>query len=282
MAEAEAYLTELAALLIAQGFTVDTAVVYDGAAAAILDEAEGREVDLIVMATHGRGGFGRLRYGSVAEAVLLVRAWGGNATAPFGVRPRLLVPLAGSAFAGEALPVAAKLALALGGEMILLHAVSPFEQVFMPEAILANFPEQAAAQGVEARECLEQLAARGATGGCQTTIDVRLDVPTLAIEEAARDHAADLVVMATRGWRSAALPTRCCNTAVCRSSWSVRVGGRPSGNTRRSHERRQSGQRQTTDLAYVGLAGITPYNSRSGLTEPALRALGDEGVLISA
>lgn len=70
MAEAEAYLTELAALLIARGFTVDTAVVYDGAAAAILDEAKGREVDLIVMATHGRGGFGRLRYGSVAEAVL--------------------------------------------------------------------------------------------------------------------------------------------------------------------------------------------------------------------
>jgi len=95
--------------------------------------------------------------------------------------------------------VAAKLALALGGEMILLHAVSPFEQVFMPEAILANFPEQAAAQGVEARECPEQLAARGATGGCQTTIDVRLDVPTLAIEEAARDRAADLVVMATHG-----------------------------------------------------------------------------------
>jgi nucleotide-binding universal stress UspA family protein len=208
MAEAEAYLTEIADRLIARGFTVDTGVVHDGAATAILAEAERREANLIAMATHGRGGFGRLRYGSVAEAVLrrtetpllLVRAWSvERQAAPFAVRPRLLVPLDGTAFAEEALLVATRLALALGGELILLHAVSPFEQVFMPEAILANFPDEEAARGAEAREYLEQLVARGATGGCQTTIDVRLDVPTLAIEEAARDHTADLVVMATHG-----------------------------------------------------------------------------------
>lgn len=208
MAEAEAYLTEIADRLIARGFIVDTGVVYGGASEAILAEAERREADLIAMATHGRGGFGRLRYGSVAEAVLrrtetpllLIRAWGGERqTTPFGVRPRLLVPLDGTAFAEEALCVATRLALALGGELILLHAVSPFDQVFMPEAILANFPEEEAARGTEAREYLEQLVARGATGGCQSTIDVRLDVPTLAIEEAARDHAADLVIMATHG-----------------------------------------------------------------------------------
>jgi nucleotide-binding universal stress UspA family protein len=208
MAEAEAYLTELADLLIGRGFIVDTGVVYGGAAAAILAEAERREATMIAMATHGRGGFGRLRYGSVAEAVLrrtttpllLIRAWGGERQAtPFGIRPRLLVPLDGTTFAEEALPVATRLALALGGELILLHAVSPFEQVFMPEAVLANFPEEEAARGAEAREYLELLVARGATGGCQTTTDVRLDVPALAIEEAARDHAAALVIMATHG-----------------------------------------------------------------------------------
>lgn len=208
MAEAEAYLTEIAALLMTRGFTVDTSVGYGDTSTTILAEAEDREANLIVMATHGRGGLGRLRYGSVAEAVLrrteapllLVRAWGGERQAtPFGVRPRLLVPLDGTAFSEEALLVATRLALALGGELILLHAVSPFEQVFMPESILANFPEQEAARGVEARAYLEQLVAGGATGGCQTTIEVRLDVPTLAIEEAARDHSADLVIMATHG-----------------------------------------------------------------------------------
>ena len=89
--------------------------------------------------------------------------------------------------------------MALGGELVLLHAVSPFEQAFMPEALLANFPAQEAARGEAARTYLHNLVARSATGGCQTHFDVRLDVPTLAIEEAARDHAAALVVMATHG-----------------------------------------------------------------------------------
>ncbi|OGG55793.1 MAG: hypothetical protein A3F84_04375 [Candidatus Handelsmanbacteria bacterium RIFCSPLOWO2_12_FULL_64_10] len=48
----------------------------------VLIEAASREVDLVILCTHGRGGFNRLRYGSVAESVvqnstrpvLLVRA----------------------------------------------------------------------------------------------------------------------------------------------------------------------------------------------------------------
>jgi nucleotide-binding universal stress UspA family protein len=36
----------------------------------IVDVAQGRAVDLIVMSTHGRSGVNRLLYGSVAEAVL--------------------------------------------------------------------------------------------------------------------------------------------------------------------------------------------------------------------
>lgn len=208
MAEAEDYLTAIAERLIAAGLTVDTGVVNDNPTATILSEAEIRPADLIVMATHGRGGLGRLVYGSVAEAVLrrttvpllLVRAWGEESqAAPFADRPRLLVPLDGSAFAEEALPVAAKLGAALGGELVLLHAVSPFEQAFMPEALLANFPKEEAARGEEARSYLHNLVARSAIGGCQAHFDVRLDVPTLAIEEAVRDHQASLVVMATHG-----------------------------------------------------------------------------------
>jgi nucleotide-binding universal stress UspA family protein len=39
------------------------------AAGAIVDHAAVREADLVVMSTHGRGGLGRLLYGSVADAV---------------------------------------------------------------------------------------------------------------------------------------------------------------------------------------------------------------------
>lgn len=40
------------------------------AAEAILSEAEGSDVGLIVMSSHGRGGFDRMLHGSVAEKVL--------------------------------------------------------------------------------------------------------------------------------------------------------------------------------------------------------------------
>lgn len=45
-------------------------VVREAAAAAILDFADQKQVDLIAMSTHGRSGLGRLVYGSVAEKVL--------------------------------------------------------------------------------------------------------------------------------------------------------------------------------------------------------------------
>ncbi len=49
---------------------VVTSVWYGPAAYAIVDAARLHKVDLIVMATHGRSGLGRLIMGSVAESVL--------------------------------------------------------------------------------------------------------------------------------------------------------------------------------------------------------------------
>ncbi len=208
MRDADAYVTAVADRLRAAGLATDTGVVYGGVAAGIMAEATSREADVIVMATHGRGGLGRLVYGSVAEAVLrgsavpllLMRAWQDDTPhLPFSGRPRIIVPLDGSSFAEEALPVAASLGMALGGELVLLHAVSPFEQAFLLEATLPDFPQREAERAAQAREYLRTLVARSATGGCQVHLDVRLDVPTRAIEAAVRDHDAALVVMATHG-----------------------------------------------------------------------------------
>ena len=206
--ESEDYLREQAAQLTARGFAVDTRLSYGGAAERILEESAAREAALIVMATHGRGGLGRLVFGGVAEAVLrrttipllLVRAWADEAVPPpLAAQPRFLVPLDGSAFAEEALPVAVNLAQSLGGALVLLHAVSPFEAVPFGEYAPVPYPDTTAEREEAARRYLQDLVVRSATGGCAVQLDIRLDAPTVAIAEAAREHDVALVVMATHG-----------------------------------------------------------------------------------
>ena len=69
--DAEEYLTAIAAELRAKGLRVDTQVrVGTNAVEEILAGARDVGADLIAMTTHGRGGLGRLLFGSVAEAVL--------------------------------------------------------------------------------------------------------------------------------------------------------------------------------------------------------------------
>lgn len=69
-AEAEAYLTPIAAELRTKGVRVRTMVRRGEPAGEILAAAREAKADLIAMTTHGRSGFGRLLFGSVAEAVL--------------------------------------------------------------------------------------------------------------------------------------------------------------------------------------------------------------------
>ena len=97
-------------------------------AAEILEFARERDVDLIAMSTHGRGGLARVFLGSVTEEVLR------HAPAPLLVcRPgetlgdwnRILVALDGSERAEEILPEAAQIALARKAELELLRVAIP-------------------------------------------------------------------------------------------------------------------------------------------------------------
>jgi len=69
-ANAEKYLASVAAELRDQGVRVTIQVRFGEAVAEILAGAREVEADLIAMTTHGRGGLGRLLFGSIAEAVL--------------------------------------------------------------------------------------------------------------------------------------------------------------------------------------------------------------------
>jgi nucleotide-binding universal stress UspA family protein len=82
--EAETYLHGIAVRYRALGLDVQIEATTGSPAQAITVTASALKVDLIVMSTHGRSGFMRLLYGSVAEAVLR----GAHA-------PLMLVPVAG-------------------------------------------------------------------------------------------------------------------------------------------------------------------------------------------
>ncbi|HTO11523.1 MAG TPA: universal stress protein [Candidatus Binatia bacterium] len=68
--DAEEYLAPIAAALRARGVDTAWTVRRGRPEEEILAAAEESAVDMIAMATHGRTGFGRLLFGSVAEAVL--------------------------------------------------------------------------------------------------------------------------------------------------------------------------------------------------------------------
>jgi nucleotide-binding universal stress UspA family protein len=68
--EARLYLQEQEHALRQRGFDVEALVADSAPAEAIIEAATNREVDIVVMSTHGRGGVTRWTAGSVADKVL--------------------------------------------------------------------------------------------------------------------------------------------------------------------------------------------------------------------
>jgi nucleotide-binding universal stress UspA family protein len=68
--DATTYLASVAERLGAQGLAVSRVQPEGSSAEVVLQQARTLAADLIAMTTHGRGGLGRLVFGSVADAVL--------------------------------------------------------------------------------------------------------------------------------------------------------------------------------------------------------------------
>ena len=128
-AEASDYLHGIADQLRKAGLSIRRVVQHGPAAEAIVDYAEQKDTQQIVMATHGYGSISRWRHGSVAERVLqsasvpvlLIRA-----RKPGDVRKgmacrRILVPLDGSPMAEQVVPVVTSVARALVARIILFR-----------------------------------------------------------------------------------------------------------------------------------------------------------------
>jgi nucleotide-binding universal stress UspA family protein len=168
----------------------------------IVEYVDEKDVDLVVMGTHGRRGVDRMLFGSVTEEVvrtadcptLTVRA-DAEASPEQAVR-RILVPIDFSDASGTALDHAKEIALTYGAELDLLHVV---EQPFYPSAYdidPVSFPTQEVVDRVE-----KQLGdmARDQIGYEHVVVGATVGDPATTILDHIDDRDVDFVVIATHG-----------------------------------------------------------------------------------
>ena len=206
--EAERYLHAVAERLRSEGLVTETVVAVGEPAIVLVEEAQTRQAEVLILSTHGRSGFGRWIYGSVADQVMrrssvpvLLVPPACRLSWPRDRPPRILVPLDGSELARDVLAPAEHLAEALGAEIVLLRVVEPplYSYAYTyPGVTPAIFPE-AEAQLEHARGYLGEVAA--SLGGQGRSVATRDMYGTAAstILDVAEGEPVDLIVMATHG-----------------------------------------------------------------------------------
>ena len=113
---------------------------------------------------------------------------------------RILVPLDGSKRAEQAIPVAAKIARASHGSIVLLRAITAlinFAGYSMESSIMAE--DVIEADTVKAKNYLTRIASSADLTGIPTTIEVPLGDAAATILPAANTQKADLIVMCSHG-----------------------------------------------------------------------------------
>jgi nucleotide-binding universal stress UspA family protein len=169
---------------------------YTSAPARIVDRAEELEVDLLVMGTHGRGGFDRLVLGSTTEKVIR-KARCPVLTVPPRRAPdtpedavvfkRMLCPIDFSESSARAIEYALSLAQEADAQLTLLHVM---------EWWTADTRQQLLA---EAHEGLRQAVPDDARTWCRPETMVTSGVAHREIVRVAGEKQADLIVMGVLG-----------------------------------------------------------------------------------
>lgn len=186
-----------------EGMQVDVMVEEGNPARRILEEAHALAADLIVMGTHGEGGFDRLVLGSVAEKVLrkatcpvlTVAPRSGNSKLPFE-HVLCAVDFSDSSVAG--LQFALSLAQEANARVTVLHVLDwPLGEESARRVIgMSEFHRQWEA---ETREHLERLIPAEVRNWCEPQSKLAFGkVHEQILNTAAAEHA-DLIVMGVRG-----------------------------------------------------------------------------------
>jgi nucleotide-binding universal stress UspA family protein len=163
----EAYLETMARLLREQGVRVEIHTTFlNDISLAIDASAELFEVDMIACSTHGRSVVGRLVRGGAAWQALagskvpvLLRHGDDRPNPEFEApqRRRIMVPLDGSEYAEKALPLAQKLALEWGAQLVLVRVMTITGSLGAPS--VDYYAVQYESEIAEGRDYLKALAA---------------------------------------------------------------------------------------------------------------------------
>jgi nucleotide-binding universal stress UspA family protein len=194
------------------GIEVDVAVDIGHPATEILDRARKFPADMIVIGTHGSGGFEHLVLGSVAEKVIRKAACPvltvppharGTSVLPFR---RVLCAVDFSEPSIDGLLYACSLARQSGAALTLLHVIE-WPWVEPPAPPFADLPAEQAAALKEFRRYLETSATGrlesilppDARSACSPESAIRHGKPYAEILRAAEEMSADLIVAGLHG-----------------------------------------------------------------------------------
>jgi nucleotide-binding universal stress UspA family protein len=188
------------------------------------DMVKNHAINLVVIATHGRGGLKKLLLGSVAEEIFR------SVTCPVltigpdvkrnelaaGKLRRIIYASDLTAASLHALPYALSLAADYGAQLSCLHVIEEITTIPL------YYRERAMR---DAREELEKLAPAGAGLACEPQVVVVTGEPAEKILQLATDLEADLIVMGARHQGSARLmahlPWACTHKVICHAACPV-------------------------------------------------------------
>jgi nucleotide-binding universal stress UspA family protein len=191
----------------ADGISVQTVIRTGDPAEEILKFEEERSAQIVIMASHGRSGLSRWRYGSVCDKIVH------NSTVPvLIIGPRVLeehrtthiehiaVPLDGSPEAEAALPFAIDLATSTGAQLSLIRSVRWAAQMYpytMAQTYVPAYEEIDSGLEAEAKDYLEQVKNR-ITGVKTINTGVMRGIIVDSLVDYCEQKAVDFVVMTTR------------------------------------------------------------------------------------
>lgn len=181
----------------------------------ILRYAEQNQVDLILMATHGRSGLSRWIIGSVSEKVFrasnvpvwLVRGDPNFQAYQEGITNTIVVTLDGSKLAEQALPYSEALAEQWGPERIGITLLSVCETPTIPSDYPPDMPltwERHVEQEIKICQqktaaYLQSIAEKLSAKGIEVTTEILMGGAARAISNYVNERPPRLLVMATHG-----------------------------------------------------------------------------------
>jgi nucleotide-binding universal stress UspA family protein len=209
---AKADMDEAAALLSGSDVTVEQMVAEGEPEEEIVAAAARRGVEMIAMASHGRGAVGRAIFGSVADRVartapvpiLILRTPDEDADHGVAVT-RIVVPLDGSEIAERALPVASELARQLPAPVYVVRAVDAAATLPLASGVFGAGPvvgEEVTDQiweeaETEARSTVTSAVSRLQAEGVDASGTILNGSPFFAISEATQPG--DLLLLTSHG-----------------------------------------------------------------------------------